>query len=112
MRFIVLASPTTLPTGGAGCATVTLIALTPGEARLTATFDRYTAQVDVTAFVSLTGIRIVPSSLNVEHGNLIGAQIQGITDDGSTFNFDDAIYPFDVNWKLSSRDVMEIRSPL
>uniref|UniRef100_A0A915D0M3 Uncharacterized protein n=1 Tax=Ditylenchus dipsaci TaxID=166011 RepID=A0A915D0M3_9BILA len=106
------ASPSTIPESGAGCATVTLQALSPGETQLTAKIDRLTAEVDVTAFVSLTGIRIVPSSQQVDQGNLISAHIQGLTEDGSVFNFDDGLYPFDVTWKLSSADVAEIRSPV
>uniref|UniRef100_A0A915CZJ7 Uncharacterized protein n=1 Tax=Ditylenchus dipsaci TaxID=166011 RepID=A0A915CZJ7_9BILA len=87
------ASPSTIPESGAGCATVTLQALSPGETQLTAKIDRLTAE-------------------QVDQGNLISAHIQGLTEDGSVFNFDDGLYPFDVTWKLSSADVAEIRSPV
>ncbi|KAI1714789.1 nuclear pore membrane glycoprotein-like [Ditylenchus destructor] len=102
---------TNLPPAGAGCATVSVIARSPGETRLTATFNRLQAQIDITSTVDLTGIRIVTSTANAETGSLVSAHIQGITKDGE-FSFDDAIYPFDVYWKLSGSDVAVLKSPL
>lgn len=111
IKSLYLAAQTNLPAAGAGCATVTVNARSPGETRLTATFNRLQAQIDITSTVDLTGIRIVTSTANAETGSLISAHIQGITKDGE-FSFDDAIYPFDVYWKLSGSDVAVLKSPL
>ncbi|KHJ90181.1 hypothetical protein OESDEN_09978 [Oesophagostomum dentatum] len=67
-------APPTLPTIGTGCSTVTLKAVSSGDAKITVSFARYEATIDVSAYPAL---KAVTDDLALAPGSSINVRFEG-----------------------------------
>ncbi|KAK6725579.1 hypothetical protein RB195_004101 [Necator americanus] len=67
-------SPPSLPTVGTGCSTVALKAVSSGDAKITVSFARYEATIDVSAYPALN---VVNNDLSLAVGSSLNVRFEG-----------------------------------